>query len=180
MYKVTALASLAAFASPSMASYVVTDDYTVSNFFNMFSFFTDSDPTHGFVNYVDQSSAQSAGFIDNSGSVVRISADSTNIATSPGRSSVRIQSNAAYDHGLIILDLNHMPQGCGTWPAFWTVGPNWPSNGEIDIIEGVNDQTGNDMTLHTSSGCTQGSTSGFSGSVTSTNCDVVSSCPRSL
>lgn len=34
------------------------------------------------------------------------------------------------------------------------VGPNWPSNGEIDIIEGVNDNAQNQMTLHTSPGCT--------------------------
>lgn len=35
-----------------------------------------------------------------------------------GRQSVRITSNASYKHGLIILDLAHMPGGiCGTWPA---------------------------------------------------------------
>jgi beta-glucanase (GH16 family) len=33
-----------------------------------------------------------------------------------------------------------MPQGCTTWPAFWTViEDGWPKSGEIDIIEGVND-----------------------------------------
>lgn len=26
-----------------------------------------------------------------------------------------------------------MPFGCGTWPAYWLVGPNWPSGGEIDV-----------------------------------------------
>lgn len=42
---------------------------------------------------------------------------------------------------------------CGSWPAFWTVGPSWPNNGEIDIIEGVNTQNTDFMTLHTSPGC---------------------------
>lgn len=32
-------------------------------------------------------------------------------------------------------------------------GPNWPFSGEIDIIEGVNTQTTNSITLHTSPGC---------------------------
>ena len=31
-----------------------------------------------------------------------------------------------------------MPTGCGTWPAYWLCGENWPYKGEIDIIEGVN------------------------------------------
>ena len=33
------------------------------------------------------------------------------------------------------------------------VGPNWPSGGEIDIIEGVHDSTKNQATIHTSPGC---------------------------
>ena len=36
----------------------------------------------------------------------------------------------------------------------WTFGPDWPNNGEIDIIEGVNGQNQNFMTLHTGSSCT--------------------------
>jgi hypothetical protein len=32
-------------------------------------------------------------------------------------------------------------------------GPNWPTSGEVDIIEGVNSQTKNSMALHTSPGC---------------------------
>lgn len=36
----------------------------------------------------------------------------------------------------------------------WTTGPNWPSSGEIDIIEGVSLQSTNKMTLHTDPGCT--------------------------
>lgn len=55
-----------------------------------------------------------------------------------GRDSMRISSPTAYDNVIIVLDVEHMPTGCGTWPAFWTLsdaGP-WPNGGEIDIIEG--------------------------------------------
>ena len=92
-----------------------------------------------------------------------------------GRDSVRISSQTAYGDSVIVLDLAHMPSGCGTWPAFWTLsqaGP-WPNGGEIDIIEGmhlvsrhsselltrvlsragVNKQEFNQATLHTTSGC---------------------------
>ena len=33
-------------------------------------------------------------------------------------------------------------------------GPNWPNSGEIDILEGVNGQLQNQMTMHTGPGCT--------------------------
>ena len=40
------------------------------------------------------------------------------------------------------------------YSAFWSNGPNWPAGGEIDIVEGVNDYTVNQATIHTASGCT--------------------------
>jgi len=48
-----------------------------------------------------------------------------------------------------------MPEGCSTWPAFWTKSATslWPAGGEIDIIEGFNLNTENRATLHTSPGC---------------------------
>lgn len=33
--------------------------------------------------------------------------------------------------------------------AVWMFGPNWPSSGEIDILEGVSRNTQNLMSLHT-------------------------------
>jgi hypothetical protein len=48
-----------------------------------------------------------------------------------------------------------MPGGiCGTWPAFWSLGREpWPVKGEIDIIEGVNQNTNNNFVLHTDTQC---------------------------
>ena len=68
--------------------------------------------------------------------------DTTNTVDpdSRGRDSNRISSKEAFDDSVVILDLEHMPHGCATWPAFWTNtrdGP-WPTGGEIDIIEVTN------------------------------------------
>jgi hypothetical protein len=144
----------------------LTDNFQGSTFFNNFNFFTGGDPTHGYVHYVNQSVAQSEGLIKASdGSPVYIGCDHTNVASGSGRDSVRLESKKTWNSGLILIDLTHMPTGCGTWPAFWTVGPNWPNGGEIDIIEGVDVQTAVLTTLHTSNGCDMGSepTSDFTG-----------------
>jgi hypothetical protein len=77
------------------------------------------------------------------------------VSNSIGRSSVRIESKQSYTQGLFVVDLKHMPAGaCGTWPAFWSLGSGaWPTNGEIDIIEGVNQNSVNKMVLHTDTDC---------------------------
>ncbi|KAJ9615308.1 hypothetical protein H2200_001383 [Cladophialophora chaetospira] len=158
------------------AGYMLQDDYSSDQFFDMFTFFTDPDPTHGYVQYVDQGTAQSGGLISTNGGSVYIGVDHQNKASGSGRQSVRLTSKKSYTHGLIILDLAHMPGSiCGTWPAFWTVGPNWPSAGEIDIIEGVNSQKANSMALHTGAGCSVSNTGMFSGRVSTPNCDVKAS-----
>jgi len=123
------------------------------------------------VAYKNETYCTDNDLISSSSTNVQMRVDSSNV-TPNGRPSVRITSNQSYNPGtLVILDLEHMPGGiCGTWPAFWMVGPNWPNDGEIDIIEGVNQQTSNDMTLHTSEGCTMSSSGDFTGSVVSTDC----------
>lgn len=63
------------------------------------------------------------------------------------RKSVRITSQFTYTGGLVIMDSVHMPTGCGTWPSFFSNGPNWPAGGEIDIVEGMCL-----LTLHASGG----------------------------
>ncbi|KAH8595032.1 concanavalin A-like lectin/glucanase domain-containing protein [Bisporella sp. PMI_857] len=138
------------------ASYHLVDSYTASNFYSSWDFFQGSDPTHGYVNYRSQADAQSIGLVNTNNNQIYMGVDwTTTNPGSPGRGSVRVTTKKAYTHGLFIADIAHMPGAiCGVWPAFWMFGPNWPSSGEIDIIEGVHLQTTNIMTLHTSPGCT--------------------------
>lgn len=79
---------------------------------------------------------------------------STSATEAGPRNSVRLEGLRRFNRGLFILDVRHMPAGCATWPAFWlTDEPNWPVNGEIDILEGVNLQTVAKTAMHTTKGC---------------------------
>ncbi|KAI4235990.1 MAG: hypothetical protein LQ349_002824 [Xanthoria aureola] len=129
----------------TFAAYSVKDDYSTNRFLDMFNFDTFDDPTHGYVNYVDRATADSQDLYNVSNGQVTWGVDHVNVASGRGRNSIRLTSKAQYTHGLVILDLAHMPGGaCGVWPAF----------GEIDIIEGVNHQAQNQITMHTGPGCT--------------------------
>ncbi|OAL28501.1 hypothetical protein AYO20_09449 [Fonsecaea nubica] len=165
--------TLAILASAASAAYVLEDDYTSSSFANMFDFFTGNDPTNGYVNYISYDQAQSSGLYKIDNGRVYMGVDSTNVASGRGRDSIRISTKKSYNHGLVILDLAHMPAGaCGTWPAFWMLGPDWPNNGEVDIIEGVNSQSSNNMAMHTDAGCTITNTGAFSGTLETDDCDT--------
>jgi hypothetical protein len=131
-----------------------------TNFLDNFSFVTYDDPTHGFVNYVDQDTAVKNGYFSVSPNPphVLLKSDFANVVPtgSRGRDSIRVQSVQEFSTKgtLMVFDIFHMPVGCGTWPALWFVGDNWPNNGEIDVIEGVNLQNFNQMSLHTGGNCT--------------------------
>lgn len=174
------LGALLAGTSFASAQYLLETTYDASNFYNEFTFFTGADPTHGFVNYLDASDASAQGLAGTSNGQVYLGVDYQNAAPD-GRSSVRVSSNAAYTQGLFIADIQHMPGSiCGVWPAFWTFGPNWPSSGEIDIIEGVNTQTTDAVTLHTSNGCSMSNSGSAAGSVLSTSdCNGNDGCSQS-
>jgi len=175
MAAMAAMLLVASFAAtPAESAYTLKYNYAGYNFFDNFDFWTQNDPTHGYVNYVDRNTAQSQGLISAGPHNCYIGADHNNVASGRGRSSVRLSSKATFSDGLVIADLSHMPEGCGTWPAFWMVGPNWPNGGEIDIIEGVNTNNADQTTLHTSQGCDMSGEdrSAFTGDMVSTNCWV--------
>lgn len=162
-----------ALPAAAVPDYKLVEKWEGKNFLDFFNFHVGSDPTNGFVNYLDQGSAEDAGLIKftDSGSVY-LGVDHKNKVASGarGRDSVRIGSKKYYEKSLIVADIAHMPgSACGTWPAFWSVGKNWPADGEIDIIEGVNLQDHNEIVMHTAGTCSI-KDEGMSGSVNATGC----------
>eukprot|EP01084_Bolivina_argentea_P047259 87064_1 len=132
-------------------SYKLQDSYIGNTFFDGFNF----DMSHGgvFDQFVNYSTAKEMGMINTTSNTVYIGTDYTNKVGSSGRPAIQISSKKGYTTGLFILDASHMPQGCGTWPAWWLSGPNWPNSGEIDIIEGINLRSDDQSTLHTNANC---------------------------
>ncbi|KAF8442810.1 glycoside hydrolase family 16 protein [Boletus edulis BED1] len=130
-------------------------DITGAGFYNEFFFETPRDPTHGRVEYVDQQTAQQHNLTYATNGTFILRADYTTYLTpsDPGRKSVRIKSHKQFSTFVAIFDIRHMPVGCGTWPAVWMLGNDWPNQGEIDILEGVNSVSPNIASLHTGSNC---------------------------
>lgn len=93
------------------ATYILKDDYTASSyaeFFDKFTFWTDEDPTEGYVDYVSEQDAWEHGLIGNGGHIY-LGVDHENLAWGRGRKSVRLTSKEAYDSGMVVVaDVMHM------------------------------------------------------------------------
>ncbi|KAA1472515.1 2 beta-glucan [Dentipellis sp. KUC8613] len=167
------LSTLFAARTAHGGTYSLSDTIDAGSFLDNFAFQAIADPTHGHVNYVDLQTAQNEGIIT-LGSTIKLSADVSGTVPSSagGRDSFRVQSNKQYTTHIAIFNVNHMPHGCGTWPAIWELGDNWPNGGEVDIVEGVNDVPPNRMTLHTSAGCTMPASRDESGTPLQNDCNV--------
>ena len=161
----------------TITCWTLTTEWSGNDFFNNFWFWDQNingdDPTNGYVYYANQQQAWDWGYVKvNGDNTVYIGCDNWSVSSGTGRGSVRLTSYESWNYGLFIADLQHMPEGCGTWPAWWLVGPDWPNNGEIDIIEGVNTQVQDKSTLHTSSGCYMPGDHSYYGYEDSFNCAV--------
>ncbi|KAL0062791.1 hypothetical protein AAF712_010329 [Marasmius tenuissimus] len=157
MYRLNSFLALLPFVPLTWAvSYSLTDNYSGQGFLDGFNVMNIPDPTHGRVNYVDAATARSQNLTYGSDDTFILRSDFNTVLnpSGAGRNSVRLSSKKQFTTSTWVFNVRHMPQGCGTWPALWSFGDNWPNNGEIDILEGVNDQGPNKGTLHTSPGCT--------------------------
>lgn len=146
-----------------------------SDFFEQFDWFTEDDPTHGRVNYLSLEESKAKNLAYATEDKFFMFPDSKNKVKSGarGRDSNRISSKRTFDESVVILDLQHMPYGCGTWPAFWSYSQTelWPTGGEVDVIEGYNVNRQNKVSLHTLPNCTMPQTRLQTGTTASTNCD---------
>jgi hypothetical protein len=149
-----AAAAAAGVQETGRAPYVIDTAYEGASFMDdKWDYFTDPDPTAGCVRYVDEDEAATRHLVeyDSATDQTMIRTDTTNVhfdCAGDGRPSVRVASKKIWHSGgLFVVDLDHMPTGCATWPAFWLVAAPcgasgncaWPIGGEIDIIEGANE-----------------------------------------
>ncbi|QRW04897.1 glycoside hydrolase family 16 protein [Ceratobasidium sp. AG-Ba] len=167
-FSLSALVAAASLASA--ATYKVTDTFIGSSFLTGFVHEAIADPTH--VVYVDASTAQrlnltyassnshpSLGLYDDSALAVQAATLCASGASNGRRTS------RSWMFATCLKDVA-LGQRTGR-----NVGDNWPANGEVDIIEGVNNQSPNAATLHTTSGCTQPATRDQTGTTTGTDCN---------
>lgn len=175
-----ALLAAALFSPSVLASYSLVKTYSGSSFFDGWTFYGNYDnTTDGDVTYVNQSLATSdkLAYVDSSGQAI-VKVDNTSLVVyNDKRNSVRITTEDYFPLGSVILfDATHLPYGCSIWPGFWTKAAQWPEGGEIDIVEGVNGMTSNQMALHSTGGCSATSSANASGTIGPTNCSAAAGC----
>ncbi|KAJ3570796.1 hypothetical protein NP233_g4172 [Leucocoprinus birnbaumii] len=168
---------LSSLLAPAYAgTYSISHTVLPTGFLDFFEFEAIADPTHGRVNYVNKATAVAQGLVkkaSNTSYIIRADDKTVLNPSGAGRNSVRIKSTKTFTKHVAVFDVHHMPQGCGTWPAIWEVNePQWPNGGEIDIVEGVNDQGPNAATLHTGAGCTMPASRKETGTPTLLDCNA--------
>lgn len=139
------------------------DKLSGQNLLDKFSLYpTAQDPTGGAVDY-SYCKDNNCELIstENNRLKIMVAGAGNNIPIPPGNvPSVRLYTEkTTFNGGIFSFEIFHIPAGCGVWPAIWFGQdsnqklPNgepgkWPQNGEIDLIEQVNDTNRNSTTLH--------------------------------
>ncbi|PCH43204.1 glycoside hydrolase family 16 protein [Wolfiporia cocos MD-104 SS10] len=178
--KSAALLAAAVLSPTALASYSLVQEFQGANFFDGWVFYGNYDnTTDGDVTYLNKSAATAdkLAYVTSGGQAVIKVDNTSDVVYNDKRDSVRITTADYYPAGSVILfDATHLPYGCSVWPGFWTKGENWPEGGEIDIVEGINGMTANQMALHSENGCSASSSATASGSIGTTNCSEAAGC----
>ncbi|KAK7464802.1 hypothetical protein VKT23_006008 [Stygiomarasmius scandens] len=174
----SAIWQLALLEGAEATSYDMIKEYAGSTFFDDWDFYGNFDNlTNGDAIFVtaDVASSSKLAYVDSSTNRAIIKVDNTTtVPFNEKRNTVRIASKDRFEVGsLWIADMYHVPYGCSVWPAWWSQAPDWPTGGEIDTFEGVNQVTMNQMGLHTTEGCTQVDPFQSSMLINSTDCNYL-------
>jgi hypothetical protein len=106
--------------------YELKAKYDASNFFDdgSFRFHNGWDKfTQGLALYVSKEEATQLGLARIEGGKVHLGVNTTQVLPPQepgegyGRKSVRLEGVQTFDNGLFIADFDHLPSGCGMWPA---------------------------------------------------------------
>ncbi|XWW99257.1 hypothetical protein V2A60_007266 [Cordyceps javanica] len=154
------LAGLAVVDRAVAAKYSLSQTYDSSNFLKEFHFRETGtvperqDDNWAWVKYQNVKDAEEKGLVSVKDEKVYLGVDFKtklkNNEEGPRRDTLRVQSKWSFREGLVITRFYHMPKPvCGAWPAYWTVGENWPLYGEIDMYEGWNLHSVNKPAIHT-------------------------------
>ncbi|GJE99867.1 glycoside hydrolase family 16 protein [Phanerochaete sordida] len=176
--RVLGLVLLAQVLCATAAQFNLTKEYSGSSFFDDWDYYGAYDAsTYGAEVYVTKAQAGSLTSVSPAGHAL-IRLDNTTDVPYPGkRNSVRLTTQQWFGVGTLwVVDAIHIPFGCSVWPAIWTSGANWPNNGEIDIIEGVNQVAWNQMSIHAAQGCTVPPSPKQSGNLTEGDCSQGVGC----
>ncbi|EJP66260.1 Concanavalin A-like lectin/glucanase [Beauveria bassiana ARSEF 2860] len=177
------VAGLAVVDRAAAAKYSLSQTYDSSNFLTEFHFRERGtipdrpDDNWSWVKYQNVEDAQKKGLVSVKDNKVYLGVDfETKLENNDnGRDTLRVQSKWSFREGLVITRFYHMPKTvCGAWPAYWTLGEDWPNNGEIDMYEGWNLNTVNKPALHVGTKARVGQClldSSAQAEIVSANCD---------
>ncbi|KAF7791566.1 hypothetical protein EIP86_002582 [Pleurotus ostreatoroseus] len=170
------------------ASYNLAVDYSGANWFDKWDFYGDTgewngttpwdNTTVGDVFYMGRANGSSLAYVDSTTGHAIVKVDNTSfVPYNEKRNSIRITTKDWFNLGTIwVFDVYHLPWGCSVWPGIWTKGVNWPDDGEIDIVEGVNRMTYNQMALHTLPGCFAANGTDQTGKAGAADCSPKAGC----
>jgi len=179
LHRQTLCATLLSLAGATLG-YELIHDYSGDTFFQGWDYYGKWDNlTLGNATYLSQEAAmqQNLTYINGAGNAIIKVDNFTTVSKGERRNSIRLTSEEFYDFGTVwIIDAVHLPWGCSVWPAFWSTAPDWPVGGEIDIIEGINNQLNDQFAIHTTEGCYHDKPPNQVGFNIDTNCSMGSGC----
>ncbi|GAA5924509.1 hypothetical protein JCM1841_004606 [Sporobolomyces salmonicolor] len=131
------------------SGYSLVTHATGQDFLDLFDFATGTGENDGIAEYVGSSTAWSSDLVSVSQNGTVKLGVSTAQNSGSTRQAIKLTSKQTYQDGLYVWDVQKMPQVCGSWPAIWSSGADWPNQGEIDVVEYVSRQSMNSFSVHT-------------------------------